>query len=57
MLAELAAADPDLLMATQHHVVDRGDEAQVAAANTWWEELTSLGGEGMVVKRMDFCAR
>jgi protein phosphatase len=57
MLAELAAADPDLLIATQHHVVDLGDEAQVAAAITWWEELTSSGGEGMVVKPLDFCAR
>jgi protein phosphatase len=57
MLAELSAADPNLLIATQHHVVDLGDETQVTAAITWWEELTLSGGEGMVVKPLDFCAR
>jgi protein phosphatase len=57
MFAELAAADPDLLIATQHHVIDLADEAQVTAAITWWEDQTSSGGEGMVVKPLDFFAR
>jgi protein phosphatase len=57
LFAELAAADPALLVATQHHVVDLGDEAQVAAVTAWWEALTAAGGEGMVVKPLDFVAR
>lgn len=30
--------------------MDAEDEASVAAATAWWEELTAAGGEGMVVK-------
>ena len=30
--------------------VDTADPDSVAAGITWWEELTSAGGEGMVVK-------
>jgi protein phosphatase len=30
--------------------VDVNDPASVEAGTTWWEELTSGGGEGMVVK-------
>jgi len=54
LLAELARADPALLIATQHDVVDLGDEAHVAATTAWWEALTASGGEGMVVKPLGF---
>ena len=30
------------------------DAGEVAAGLAWWEELTSRGGEGMVVKPLDF---
>ena len=49
-LATLCAADPDILMATDHRTVDLSDEAGCAAATSWWEERTSSGSEGMVVK-------
>lgn len=57
-LAErLHQADPQLFQATRWHEVSLDDEAAVAAAITWWEELTASGGEGMVVKPRDFIAR
>ena len=55
-LAALAAHD-GVLMATAHREVDLGDEASEASATAWWEELTASGGEGMVVKPMEFVAR
>jgi protein phosphatase len=56
-LAMLAEADPALLVATPHRAVDLADEAARAEASAWWEELTARGGEGMVVKPLDFIAR
>jgi protein phosphatase len=52
-----AADDSGVLFATSHRVVDLTDPASEAAATTWWEELTARGGEGMVVKPLDFTAR
>jgi protein phosphatase len=46
----LAAAAPDLLQTTRRRVLDTDDPATVAAAVSWWEDLTATGGEGMVVK-------
>ncbi len=48
----LAAAAPDLVLATDRVRVDTGDATSVQAAIDWWEELTGSGGEGMVVKPM-----
>jgi len=56
-LARLASADPQLLMATPFRVVDLESAAEVDAAVDWWLELTTSGGEGMVVKPLDFIAR
>lgn len=41
-------------MATAFKVVDFDNSASVEKAITWWTELTSKGGEGMVVKPYDF---
>ena len=57
LMAELASADPDLLIATPCRVVDLDDPGQIAAATAWWEALTGAGGEGMVVKPLNFVAR
>ncbi|MER7669846.1 polynucleotide kinase-phosphatase [Kitasatospora sp. NPDC096128] len=49
----LVAADDEsapVLHRTGRVLVDTEDEASVAAATAWWEELTAAGGEGMVVK-------
>lgn len=56
-LARLAAADPELLLATPFKRVDLGDERSIAEATRWWEELTEAGGEGMVVKPLGFVQR
>jgi polynucleotide kinase-phosphatase len=48
--ARLAAADPELFAVTRHCVVNTEDPSSVAAGEAWWAELTSAGGEGMVVK-------
>jgi protein phosphatase len=46
----LMAADPDLVTPTRRIFVDTTDPDSVAAATSWWSELTADGGEGMVVK-------
>src|SRR5207249_11532494 len=56
-LAEVAAADCGVLIATPHSVVDLIDPASEAEATTWWEQLTRRGGEGMVVKPFSFVAK
>lgn len=56
-LAEICAADPKLLVATPHRLVSLADAADRSAAIAWWEELTGRGGEGTVVKPLDFVAK
>jgi protein phosphatase len=46
----LAVADPGLMRPTRHVTVTLTDPASRQAATTWWQDLTSAGGEGMVVK-------
>ena len=53
----LASADPTLLVATTHRRIDLNDPKQVTDAIAWWEELTAAGGEGMVVKPVEFLPR
>jgi protein phosphatase len=55
-LADGPGADP-IFLATEHRVVDVLDLESCAAAADWWLELTAHGGEGMVVKPLDFVAR
>lgn len=56
-LARLAAADPEFFVATPYRVVDLTNADEQAAAIAWWESLTARGGEGMVVKPLDWIAR
>ncbi len=59
-LTRLAAADDQtapLLFATATQEVVLDDEASVADGIAWWEALTGRGGEGMVVKPLDFVVR
>lgn len=53
-LHSLAASDPFFIVATPFLEVDPNDPASVESACKWWEELTGKGGEGMVVKPLDF---
>jgi protein phosphatase len=45
------------LMATAYRIVDVTDPSSEAEGIEWWETLTGRGGEGMVVKPMEFIAR
>jgi protein phosphatase len=56
-IAKLAAEDDELLRATANRAVDTTDPEDEQRATTWWQELTDAGGEGMVVKPMDFVVR
>lgn len=56
-LAKICREDPELMLATSYKVVDVTDPAQVADGTAWWTELTGRGGEGMVVKPLDFILR
>jgi protein phosphatase len=55
-LARLCAADPEILFATPFRTVTLSDEESVQSAVAWWTEMTSSGGEGMVIKPLDFIA-
>lgn len=52
-----AVDDTDVLFPTTHRVVDLSNAASEAEATAWWEELTAVGGEGMVIKPLSFVAR
>jgi protein phosphatase len=56
-LGTLCAADDQLLLATEYKVITLTDEASVVEGTDWWLELTGKGGEGMVVKPLDFIVR
>src|SRR5207248_8297888 len=59
-LNRLCAADPEseprLLHATPYRIVDVTDPASQEEGTRWWEALTEAGGEGMVVKPLEFIA-
>jgi protein phosphatase len=46
----LAAADPEMIAATERLYLDLTEPDSAGAATRWWEQLTEAGGEGMVVK-------
>ena len=56
-LGPLTATDPVTFRATRSITVQLEDEALIEGATAWWEELTSCGGEGMVVKPVDVVHR
>jgi protein phosphatase len=56
-LAAICKADPELLLATPFQVVDLTNAADQAKGIQWWEELTVHGGEGMVVKPLEFVSK
>jgi protein phosphatase len=57
LLARLSAADAEVITATASVEVDLSDPAGEARGVAWWTALTERGGEGMVVKPMEFVAR
>lgn len=55
-LKQLCEQDEGLLLATAHRTVQVDDPSSVREGVEWWEDLTSRGGEGMVVKPLQFVA-
>jgi protein phosphatase len=53
-LARLAGG---IIAATPFRMVDLTDPESEAGGIRWWEELTARGGEGMVIKPLDFIAK
>jgi len=56
-LAGICHADSELLLATPYQVVDLTNTDHQAKGIEWWEELTARGGEGMVVKPLEFITK
>ena len=56
-LAGICNADPELLLATPFQAVDLTEPTDQVKGIKWWEELTSAGGEGMVVKPLEFITK
>ncbi|MDR1292438.1 MAG: polynucleotide kinase-phosphatase [Clostridiales Family XIII bacterium] len=46
----------NIVIATPYLIVDTISEDSIAEGVAWWEKLTAEGGEGMVVKPLDFIA-
>lgn len=56
-IEKIVEADPSAFKATSYKLIDTGDEASIQSAVQWWTDLTEQGGEGMVVKPLDFIAQ
>ena len=56
-IANICQSDAALFQATAYKVVDVTEQSSQEAGIQWWEELTSRGGEGMVVKPLDFVVK
>ncbi|MGA2988761.1 MAG: polynucleotide kinase-phosphatase, partial [Terriglobia bacterium] len=55
--ARLSDGGAGLLISTATLVIDLTDDASQKQGIAWWEEHTGRGGEGMVVKPIEFIAR
>jgi protein phosphatase len=53
----LSRLENHLIQQTAYHMVDLTDANSQAAGIEWWMELTRRGGEGMVIKPLDFVAK
>lgn len=53
-ISQFTQAAPDILLATQYKTINVTDEVSCRDGIQWWETMTNSGGEGMVVKPMDF---
>lgn len=57
ILQTICERDPQLLRATPFKQVDVTDVTNEQAGIDWWNALTEQGGEGMVVKPLEFVVR
>ena len=57
MLQKLCRMDPEILLETACREVQVRDPASRESGVRFWEDLTSRGGEGMVIKPVDFVTK
>ena len=55
-LERICQADAGVLFTTAHQTVNLNDETSQLEGIGWWETVTARGGEGMVVKPLEFIA-
>ena len=56
-LARICQHDPRILQATPFKVIEVTDPDSEQEGIDWWTELTQRGGEGMVIKPLEFVVR
>jgi protein phosphatase len=56
-LAQICRANSQLLLATPYLTVDVNDPTSLEQGVSWWRHITAQGGEGMVVKPLNFIVR
>jgi protein phosphatase len=56
-LSEICQFDTAVLLRTAYKIIDVTDEESIRVGIKWWEEITAKGGEGMVVKPLQFVAK
>lgn len=56
-LRRICEQDRELLLATPHKVIDVTDPSSEGEGVSWWADLTAQGGEGTVVKPIDFIVK
>ncbi|MGN6417948.1 MAG: polynucleotide kinase-phosphatase [Pseudobacter sp.] len=55
-IAQFCSHDPQILLATEYQLVNLEEESSIQQATDWWLKYTAEGGEGMVVKPLNFIA-
>ncbi len=56
-ISKFCQADLKLLLATNYRVINLEDSQQLESGVNWWLDMTKNGGEGMVVKPMNFIVK
>jgi protein phosphatase len=56
-LSNICQMDTTVLLGTAYKIIDVTDDESMGVGIKWWEEMTTNGGEGMVVKPLQFVAK
>lgn len=57
VIKTLCEADRELFMHTNYKIIDVFAETQIEEVVAWWTAMTEQGGEGMVIKPLEFISR
>lgn len=56
-ISEICQCEDPVFFATRWQLITLSDEKSDDTATEWWLEMTDKGGEGMVVKPLDYCVK